>query len=214
VADALDGAREEPPLARVVELAEAQRVEQGDRPRAHREDVAEDTADAGRGALKGLHGGGVVVAFDLERDREPVADVDHAGVLAGALEDALAGGGEAAQEQARVLVAAVLAPEQRVHRELEVVRLAGEVLADAVELAVGEAERAVDSCGRHAHAATPAAARCAAASASSPRSSTAPSVEPSSGSTACSGCGMRPATLPAAFVMPATAATEPFTSSS
>ena len=48
--DALDdaaGAR----AVRTVERPEAQRVQQRDRPRAHREDVADDAADAGRRAL-------------------------------------------------------------------------------------------------------------------------------------------------------------------
>ena len=47
-------------------LAEAQRVEQRDRPRAHGEHVAQDAADAGRRALVGLDEGGVVVALHLE----------------------------------------------------------------------------------------------------------------------------------------------------
>ena len=40
-----------------------------------------------------------------------------------------------------------------------------------------------------------------------------PPVGPSSGSTACSGCGIMPTTLPAAFRTPATPPREPFTSS-
>ena len=51
--------------------------------------------------------------------------------------------------------------------------------------------------------------RSRAASTSEP-STSAPSVEPSSGSTACSGCGIRPKTFPRSFVTPAMAATEPF----
>ncbi len=42
-----------------------------------------------------------------------------------------------------MLVAAVLGPEQREDRELEVVRVALEQLGDALELAVREPERAV-----------------------------------------------------------------------
>jgi hypothetical protein len=38
----------------------------------------------------------------------------------------------------------MLRPEQREHRELEVVRLAPEQLADTVELPVGESEVAVE----------------------------------------------------------------------
>ena len=64
--------------AGVRRIAEAQRIEDGDRPRPHREDVAQDPADAGRGALVRLDGRGVVVRLDLERDRQPVADRDDA----------------------------------------------------------------------------------------------------------------------------------------
>ena len=54
-----------------------------------------------------------------------------------------------------------------------------------------------------------AARRARAASTSEPRMRQ-PSVEPSSGSTACSGCGISPITLPSQFVTPATSAREPF----
>jgi hypothetical protein len=43
-----------------------------------------------------------------------------------------------------VLVAAVLRPEEREDRELEVVRLAPEQLVDTVELRVGQTERPVE----------------------------------------------------------------------
>ena len=69
-------------LRGVVERAEAQRVHQRDRARAHREDVADDAADAGRRALVGLDRGRVVVALDADRDGDAVADVDDAGALA------------------------------------------------------------------------------------------------------------------------------------
>ena len=61
-----------------LERAEAQRVEQRDRPRAHGEDVADDAADPGRRPLVRLHRGRVVVRLDLEDDRQAVADVDRA----------------------------------------------------------------------------------------------------------------------------------------
>jgi hypothetical protein len=128
----------------VVGLAEAKPVEQRDRPGSHRDDVAEDAADPGRGALEGLDGRRVVVAFDLERDRLAFAEVDDAGVLAGPLEDAGRRGREALQKERRVLVGAVLRPEQREDREIEMIRLAAEQIADSVELLVREAERAVE----------------------------------------------------------------------
>ena len=68
-------------------IAERQRVEAGDRPRAHGEDVAQNAADAGRRALIGLDIARVVVALHLEDAGEPVADVDDAGVLARSLDD-------------------------------------------------------------------------------------------------------------------------------
>ena len=93
---------------------------------------------------KGSTAEGMVVALDLERDGEAVAEVEHAGVLTRALEYALALGRQPPQEQRRMLVAAVLRPEQGEDRELEVVRLPPEQGDDTVELLVGEAERAVD----------------------------------------------------------------------
>ena len=62
--------------------AEGERVEAGDRPRAHGEDVAQDAADAGGRALIGLDVARMVVALHLEHDGEPVADIDDAGILA------------------------------------------------------------------------------------------------------------------------------------
>jgi hypothetical protein len=84
------------------------------------------------------------VALDLEGDRLAVAEVDDAGVLARALEDPRRLGREALQEERRVLVAAVLGPEEREDGELEVVRLALEQLLDTVEFPVGQSEGAVE----------------------------------------------------------------------
>ena len=86
----------------------------------------------------------MVVALDLEHRREPVADVDSAGVLSRPLEYALAVARQSPEEKRRVLVATVLGPEEREDDELEVVRLAAEKRADTVELPVREAERAVE----------------------------------------------------------------------
>ena len=74
--DARDHAFEDAAVARrrsvrIVERAEAQRVHHGDGPRAHGEDVAQNAADAGGRALERLDETGVVVRFDLERDRSP-----------------------------------------------------------------------------------------------------------------------------------------------
>ena len=90
--------------------------------------------------------------------------------------------GQRLEQLARVLVAAVLGPHEAEDRQLDLVGLAPHERDDAVVLGVGEPELAVA-----AHAATRAA----------DSNSRSPSAEPVSGSTACSGCGIRPTTLPA-----------------
>ena len=72
-----------------------------------------------------------------------VVEVDHAGVLPGPW--ATRGPSDGSREQRRrVLVAAVLRPEEREDRELEVVRVALQQLSDSVELPVGETERSME----------------------------------------------------------------------
>ena len=72
----------DPPAAGVVQRAEPQRVHERDRAGPDGEDIAEDAADAGGGALVGLDGRRVVVALDAEGGRDAVADVDDPGALA------------------------------------------------------------------------------------------------------------------------------------
>ena len=116
--DAGDDAGEGSPHERIVERAEPQRVQQRDRPRAHREDVANDAADAGRRALVRLDEGRMIVRFDLEDGSQAVADVDGAGVLARALQHPLARRRQRLEMHARALVAAVLRPHHREDAEL------------------------------------------------------------------------------------------------
>ena len=130
--------------------AEAQRVEQRDRPRAHREDVAQDAADAGGRALVGLDERRVVVGLDLEDRGQAVADVHRARVLAGPLQHARPLRGQRLQVDARALVAAVLGPHHREHAELGQVRLAAEDADDAVVLVFLEAVAGEDV-WRHGH---------------------------------------------------------------
>jgi hypothetical protein len=80
------------------------------------------------------------VALDLEGHGFALAEVEDTGILTGALEDARRVGREPPQERSRVLVGAVLGPEEREDGELEVVRLPPQQLADSVELPVREAE--------------------------------------------------------------------------
>ena len=115
-----------------------------DRSRAHRDDVAEDPADPGRSALERLDRRRVVVALDLEADGLAVPEIEHPRILTWALQDAFTRRGKPLQQEGRVLVAAVLRPEEREDRQLEVVRLALEQLDDARELPVGQTEGAVN----------------------------------------------------------------------
>jgi hypothetical protein len=138
VADPRDGAPEAP-----VRCAEAQPVEERHRPCAHRDDVAQDPADPRGRPLERLDRRGMVVRLDLERDRLALAQIDHARVLARPLQYALPGRGEPLQQPRRVLVPAVLGPEQREDRQLEVIGLALQQIDDARVLGVGEAERLV-----------------------------------------------------------------------
>ncbi len=194
MADARDGAREQMAAAGAGEGAEAQRVQEGDRPRTEREDVADDPADAGCGALERLDRRRVVVRLDFERDRPAVADVHGPGVLAGALQDMRTLGRKASQHAPGVLVGAVLAPHQAEHHEFGIGRRAPDQPWNQGELVIGESQLAVQ---RRRHARTRAA------------NSPSPSTDPSSGSVASSGCGISPRTLPAALATPAADATAP-----
>ena len=129
--------------------AEAEPVEQRDRACAHGDDVAEDPADTGRRSLEGLDRGGMVVALNLERACEAVAEVDDPCVLTRSLQHRRPFGREARKQRRRVLVPAMLGPQEREDAQLEVVRVAPEKTPDMVELPVCEAERAVERLFRH-----------------------------------------------------------------
>ena len=149
--DARDDSLKEVAVARAVERAEPERVQECDGAGAHREDVADDAADARRGTLVRLDRGRVVVRLDLEDDGEPAADVDDARVLlAGLHAHGLAGGGEAAQEGLGVLVAAVLAPERAEQSQLDAVGLALDHADDEVVLLTREGDL-VQCFLRHGH---------------------------------------------------------------
>ena len=115
-----------------LDRAEAQRIQAEHGPRAHREDVADDAADARGRALERLDGAGVVVAFHLEGDAPAVADVDDAGVFLARLDEhARAVGGEFPQFEARVFIRAVLAPHHGEDAQFGEVRRAAEDGLDA-----------------------------------------------------------------------------------
>jgi hypothetical protein len=117
---------------RVIGRAEAERVQGRDRPRPHGEDVAQDAADPGRRALVGLDEARMVVALHLEDAGRAVADVDHAGVLAGALNHPGRLRRQRAQMEARGFVGAVLVPHRRDDAELGDGRLAADQRLEAL----------------------------------------------------------------------------------
>ena len=119
--------------------AEAQRIEHGDGPRAHGEDVAQNSADAGGRALEGLDVAGVIVRFHLEDGGEAVADVDHAGIFARALQHLRRARGQALQVHAAGFVGAVLAPHHAENAEFGEVGIAAENFLDARVLVGREA---------------------------------------------------------------------------
>jgi hypothetical protein len=100
-----------------------------------------DAAYAGGRALKGLNIAGVVVGLDFESAGPAVADVDDAGVLAGALDDASAFGGQALEVDAAGFVGAVLAPHYAVDAQLCEGWHAAEGGQDAAVLVRGNAVR-------------------------------------------------------------------------
>jgi hypothetical protein len=69
---------------------EAQRIHDGDRTRAHGEDVAQNSTDAGGRTLEWLNERRVIVRLNLESASPAVTNVDDAGVLARALHHAAA----------------------------------------------------------------------------------------------------------------------------
>ena len=87
-------------VARILKRTEAERVEEGDRPGPHGEDVPQDSAHAGRRPLERLHGGGMVMALDLEGQPLAFAKIHHAGVLARPHQDVRTAGGKTGQQGA------------------------------------------------------------------------------------------------------------------
>ena len=96
---------------------EAQRIHNRHRPRAHGENVAQNSAHARGRTLERLNERRMIVRFDLEGAGPTLADVDDAGVLAWSLQHMAAVRGQSSQMNARRLVRAVLAPHHAENAE-------------------------------------------------------------------------------------------------
>ena len=130
--DSGDDARNKMARARMIWRAETQKVQACNRPRAHRENVAQDAANARRRALKGLDEGGVVMALHLEDAGLPIADVDDAGIFARPLDDPRRLGGKFAQVNARGFIRAMLVPHCRENTKLGEGRRTADKRKDAI----------------------------------------------------------------------------------
>ena len=143
------------------------------------------------------------MALHLEHQRLAVADVDDAGVLAGAVDDPRLGGGELGKPPFRGLVGAVLAPHDREDTELGVVGRAPHDVENAPVLLAAEAVLGgqIEGAGgdRRAHD----------SAATKPSNTIRPSPPPSAGSARRSGCGIIPSTVLWRLKMPAMFSAEP-----
>src|SRR5579862_3597687 len=189
--DTGDDAFEQTACAAVVDRSKSQRVEERDGTRAHREDIADDSADACGGALVRLYERRMVVRFDLEHRRESVADVDRARVLSRALQHLGPLGRQRLEMDARALVTAVLRPHHGEDTEFGQVRLAAEKRHDTVVF-VGLDPVPFENLGIHHRIARLSAERTAMRT---DWRITRPSSPPSNASHARSGCGIRPSTF-------------------
>ncbi len=190
---------------RVLGRAEAERVEQRHRPRAHGEDVAQDAADPGRSTLVGLDVARVVVALDLEHRGQAVTEVDHARVLARAADHLRPLGRQQLQPALRRLVGAVLAPHHREDAELD---------QRSARARGSRRSRAYSACERPCSATSSGVIAAIAPASPAPRPGSAAGsrrrCRRSCGSAARSGWGIRPSTLRPGPSTPAIAPTEPF----
>src|ERR1043166_10104037 len=81
-ADPRDDAGKKVSSSGMIDAAEAQRVQRSNGPRAHGKDIAQNAAHSRRCSLIRFNERRMIVAFHLENCREPVADINGAGILA------------------------------------------------------------------------------------------------------------------------------------
>ena len=115
--------------------SKAQRVQAKFRPCAHRENVADDSADAGGRALEWLDRARMIVALDLECDRPPVADIHDARVFLASLhENIRPARRKFFQFAPRIFVGTMFAPHHGEDSQLRKIRIAPENFFYALEL--------------------------------------------------------------------------------
>ncbi len=195
IADAGDDAADKVPCLGMIGRAEPERIHVGDGARAHGEDIAHDAADAGRRPLIGLDVRGVVMALHLEHGGLAIAEIDHAGILAGTLDHLRTRRRQLLQPDARGFVGAMLRPHHREDAELGQRRLASELFQQAAIFVRVEPMLRDDLI---CDAVSPLGRSCRDVQLSvstSERNILVPSVPPSAASARRSGCGISPSTV-------------------
>ena len=125
----------------VIGPTESKRVGIGHGTCAHGENVAQDSAHARRGTLIGFDIAGVVVALHLEDGCLPVADIDHARILAGTTDDPGRLGRQLFEMETRAFVAAMFRPHYGEYAELDQIGLTPQRTEDTLVLLLAQAMR-------------------------------------------------------------------------
>ena len=124
---------------RMIRRAKAQRVHIRNRPRTHREDIAQDAANAGRRTLIRLDIAGVIMRLHLENRRLTVANINHARILTGATNHLRASRRQLLQVKTRGFVGAMLRPHHREYPQLGHIRFPPHRVENALILFRGKA---------------------------------------------------------------------------
>src|SRR5665213_1680623 len=112
--------------SRIRKRAESERIHDRNRPRAHREDVPQDSANPCRSALKRLDVTRMIVRLDLERDNPTTPNPDNTGILTRPLHHVLTLCRELLQMDARAFIRKMLATHNAEEAELRVTRFASQ----------------------------------------------------------------------------------------
>ena len=193
----------------MVGLAEAQRIEIGNRTRAHCEYIAHNATHTGGRTLIRFNERRVVVAFHFENRRITIANINHTGIFARPLNDLRAIDRQFFQPFARGFIRAMLRPHDGKHAKLGIIGRAPHMRADHLKLVrrqpvfgdqrIGDF-RVIDMTVRFTHE----------SASTIPVNMRLPSSPPSAVSARRSGCGIMPTMRPALSQMPAISRQAPF----
>ena len=131
--NAADHASEEPSHLAIIQLAKAQGVDRAHRARAHGENIADNPAHTCGRPLEWLHRAGMIMALDLERNRQIIANIENARIfLAGSYQHAGGFHRKPLEQRTCVFVRAMLAPHHTENAQLREIRFATDDLLNAL----------------------------------------------------------------------------------